>query len=245
MMMGVIGDGTTSSMYDRAIRAVQRALLTHIDDRFDLDAPNKYANVRKLTFGGTHKCDRFVTDALAPFQSGKPKHGIPPVELNVDPGLVTVVREGESTHTVLYSADRDALRLDSVTTSNNNTNTAAPAAPSAPRQYSIVKVKGRADLVVPHEVLVGQVAFERPARKTKKPQNARKPSADGVVAATLFDGNAGDVNLNDSSCSLADSQDCLWVESVGDDVEFDFEPSTVSPFDLYFPPTSQYELKTF
>lgn len=253
LMLGVSGSGTTSSSYDRAIRAVERALATHYDGRFDLDAPNKFANVRKLTLGGSYKCDPFVGEAMAPFLSGKLKHTIPHTELTVDPGLVTATHVGEATHSVLYSADRDALQLDSAPRREQQQTQQKAVAENAPRQYSIVKVKGRADLVVPHEVLVGNVTEQRGARpepqkrKTKKPlKKSQGDSSSGanVTANSVADDSDDRVSLNDS-CSLADSQDCVWVENVGDDVVFDFVPSSVSAFDLYFPPTSQYELKTF
>jgi hypothetical protein len=260
MMLGVDGTGTTSSVHDRAIRAVEKALLTFYDGRFDFDAPNKFANVRKLTLGGTYKCDPCVAEALAPFSKIKPKHGLPLVELNVDPGLVTAVVVGETSHRVLYSAEREALQLDSAPrASKDKVKQPQQQQPqqqsNAPRQYSIVKVKGRADLIVPHDAHVGNnAALESrvDSRKTKKPQNARKPVAQATSAVDSYATDTAhgvvddgfDVNLHDSS-SLTDSQDCHWVSTVGEDVEFDFVPSTVSPFDLYFPPTSQYQLKTF
>lgn len=245
-----------SHAHEHLAAQLQSKLLALYEGRFSFEKPSLDSDFRSLFLGGPGKCSDVIRELLNENRvQFKPKGDFIAVDYAVDPGYVSVRRKPNGSSTVLYSAERELLGLDS--TKARAADDGVSAAPTAPACVNLIRTKdgGRRMISSQRQVLTGSSSsddgannwatmFESPTLapapapvpKAKKPTPVQsRPTQPQVQVQVQAQAQA------QAPCrNVADEPPCSDI-ALYDIFPFE-QPAAVSPFAMHFPPTSAYSL---
>jgi hypothetical protein len=246
-----------SHAHEHLATQLQSKLLALYEGRFSFEKPNVDSDFRTLFVGGPGKCSDVIREVLNENRvQFKPKGDFIAVEYVVDPGYVSVRKKPNGASTVLYSAERELLGLD---TTKARSAEAGVSAPTAPACVNLIRTKdgGRRMVSSQRQVLTGSsssddgannwttmfesptlVPAPAPVPKAKKPTPVQsRPTQPQVQVQVQAQAQA---QAQGSCRNGADEQPCSDI-ALYDIFPFE-QPAAVSPFALHFPPTSAYSV---